>query len=96
MPTADGGYELTGVKIFTSLSPVWTRLIVHGAVASDDDGIAGPDADEPAEGQLVYGFVERDAPGSRSPTSGMLGMRASQSRATILDHVPMKPEGSRA
>src|SRR5699024_9447741 len=24
VPTADGGFELTGVKIFTSLSPVWT------------------------------------------------------------------------
>lgn len=76
--TTDGGFELTGVKIFTSLSPVWTRLIVHGAVGSDE---------------LVYGFIERDAPGiTVSDEWDVLGMRASQSRATILDHVPMKPE----
>ncbi|WP_169250869.1 acyl-CoA dehydrogenase family protein [Brevibacterium sp. 'Marine'] len=78
VPTADGGFELTGVKIFTSLSPVWTRLIVHGAVGSDE---------------LVYGFIERDAPGiTVSDDWDVLGMRASQSRATILDRVPMKPE----
>ncbi|WP_432790271.1 acyl-CoA dehydrogenase family protein [Brevibacterium sp. K11IcPPYGO002] len=76
--TADGGFELTGVKIFTSLSPVWTRLIVHGAVGSDE---------------LVYGFIERDAPGiTVSDDWDVLGMRSSQSRATILDRVPMKPE----
>jgi alkylation response protein AidB-like acyl-CoA dehydrogenase len=93
VPTADGGYTLTGVKIFTSLSPVWTRLIVHGAVTSGDDGIAGPDADAPAEGELVYGFIERSAPGiTVSDDWDVLGMRASQSRATILKDVPMKPE----
>jgi alkylation response protein AidB-like acyl-CoA dehydrogenase len=93
VPTADGGFELTGVKIFTSLSPVWTRLIVHGAVQSDDDGIAGPDADEPAEGELVYGFIDRDAPGiTVSDEWDVLGMRASQSRATVLDGVVMRPE----
>ena len=93
VPTPDGGYELTGVKIFTSLSPVWTRLIVHGAITPDDDGIAGPDADAPAEGELVYGFIDRRAPGiTVSDQWDVLGMRASQSRATILDHVPMRPD----
>ncbi|MCF2572608.1 acyl-CoA dehydrogenase family protein [Brevibacterium sp. UCMA 11754] len=92
-PTSDGGYLLTGVKIFTSLSPVWTRLIVHGAIASDEEGIAGPDADQPAEGQLVYGFIERGAEGiTVSDHWDVMGMRASQSRATILDQVPMRPE----
>ena len=93
VPTPDGGYALTGVKIFTSLSPVWTRLIVHGAITPVDDGIAGPDGDEPAEGELVYGFIDRDAPGiSVSDRWDVLGMRGSQSRATILDRVPMRPD----
>lgn len=93
VPTADGGYLLSGVKIFTSLSPVWTRLIVHGAIAHDAAGIAGPDAEEPAEGELVYGFIERSAEGiTVSEHWDVLGMRASQSRATILDEVLMRPE----
>ncbi|GAA3753648.1 acyl-CoA dehydrogenase family protein [Microbacterium kribbense] len=80
-PQADGGYLLTGVKIFTSLSPVWTRLIVHGL---DSSG---------TEPELVYGFVERDAPGiTVSDDWDVLGMRASQSRATILRQVPMRAE----
>ncbi|RBP65079.1 alkylation response protein AidB-like acyl-CoA dehydrogenase [Brevibacterium sanguinis] len=84
-PGDDGGWLLTGVKIFTSLSPVWTRLIVHGLVAGSDTG------DEP--GELIYGFIDRDAPGiTVSDRWDVLGMRASQSRATILDSVPMRPE----
>src|SRR5699024_8900764 len=63
-----------------------------GAVQSDDDGIAGPDADEPAEGELVYGFIDRDAPGiTVSDEWDVLGMRASQSRATVVDGVVMRP-----
>lgn len=93
VPTSDGGYLLTGVKIFTSLSPVWTRLIVHGAIGDNSTGIAGPDADQPAEGQLVYGFIERSAEGiTVSDHWDVMGMRASQSRATILNQVPMRPE----
>lgn len=77
--TEDGGYLLSGVKIFTSLSPVWTRLIVHGTVQGTDE--------------LVFGFIERQAPGiTISDRWDVLGMRASQSRATILDKAPMKPE----
>lgn len=76
----DGGYLLTGVKIFTSLSPVWTRLLAHGLDASD-----------PENPRLVYGFIERDAPGiTVSEQWDVLGMRASQSRATILKSVPLK------
>ena len=29
-PLPDGGYEFTGTKIFTSLSPAWTRLGLFG------------------------------------------------------------------
>lgn len=88
-PRGDGGYLLTGVKIFTSLSPVWTRLIAHGVDASGD------------ERMLVYGFLERTS-GEASEGAGggvsvsdrwdVLGMRASQSRATILQSAPVRPE----
>ncbi|SMX70984.1 Acyl-CoA dehydrogenase [Brevibacterium sp. 239c] len=92
-PTSDGGYLLTGVKIFTSLSPVWTRLIVHGEIVADEEGIAGPNAEQPAEGQLVYGFIERGTEGiTISDHWDVMGMRASQSRATILKEVFMRPE----
>ncbi|MGK9220207.1 MULTISPECIES: acyl-CoA dehydrogenase family protein [unclassified Microbacterium] len=81
-PDGDGGYRLTGVKIFTSLSPVWTRLIVHGR-----------DGSVPDDPVLVYGFVDRDAPGiTVSDQWDVLGMRASQSRATILDGVPLRAD----
>lgn len=91
-PQDDGGYLLSGVKIFTSLSPVWTRLIVHGL----DTATAGGDAET-----LVYGFLERTheeaaAGGGAGITVSdqwdVLGMRASQSRATILDGARMRPE----
>ncbi|MBK0419622.1 acyl-CoA/acyl-ACP dehydrogenase [Leucobacter sp. CSA1] len=85
----DGAYLLSGVKIFTSLSPVWTRLIVHGLDASGE------------EPRLVYGFLERTAAEAEagggegirvSDDWDVLGMRASQSRATILDGARMRPE----
>ncbi|MGB4137629.1 MAG: acyl-CoA dehydrogenase family protein [Microbacterium sp.] len=80
VPQDDGGYLISGVKIFTSLSPVWTRLIVHGRDASDDE-------------MLIYGFIERTEPGiTVSDDWDVLGMRASQSRATILKDVRMRPE----
>ncbi|WP_042543652.1 acyl-CoA dehydrogenase family protein [Leucobacter komagatae] len=91
-PQDDGAYLLSGVKIFTSLSPVWTRLIVHGL----DQTTAGTDAET-----LVYGFLERTheeaaAGGGAGITVSdqwdVLGMRASQSRATILDGARMRPE----
>jgi alkylation response protein AidB-like acyl-CoA dehydrogenase len=76
------GYLLSGTKIFTSLSPVWTRLLVHGLDASD-----------PAAPQLVYGFVERGAPGVEIGEDwDVLGMRASHSRTTVLREVPMLPQ----
>ncbi|WP_051973213.1 acyl-CoA dehydrogenase family protein [Cryobacterium sp. MLB-32] len=81
-PQEDGGYLLTGVKIFTSLSPVWTRLIAHGLDSTDT-----------ANPTLVYGFLERSADGiSVSDHWDVLGMRASQSRTTILTKVRMRPD----
>lgn len=89
------GWLVSGTKIFTTLSPVWTRLGVHAKVG------AGPEG----EPQLVFGFVRRDAfpAGVRSrddASSGLsegvishpgvwnpLGMRATQSWNTQLDGV---------
>ena len=81
-PQADGAYLLTGTKIFTSLSPVWTRLITHGLDTTDPDSPT-----------LIYGFLERDLEGiTVSDTWDVVGMRASHSRATRLDSVRMRPE----
>ena len=68
--TVDGGYAFTGTKIFTSLSPAWTRL-----------GIFGRQGDE-----LVHGFITRDTPGWRALDDwDTLGMRATQSHSTVLE-----------
>lgn len=94
-PQSDGGYLFTGTKIFTSLSPVWTRLIVHGLDASD-----------PVNEQLVYGFVERPEFAERASGEivdpeesvvvgadwDVLGMRASHSRTTRLNGARVRPE----
>jgi len=67
----DDGYAFTGTKIFTSLSPAWTRLGVFGK---------SPD------GQLVHGFITRDTPGWRALDDwDTLGMRATQSHTTVLE-----------
>jgi alkylation response protein AidB-like acyl-CoA dehydrogenase len=69
-PTGDGGFAFTGTKIFTSLSPAWTRL-----------GIFGRNGDE-----LVHGFITRDTPGWRTIEDwDTLGMRATQSNSTVLN-----------
>ncbi|MFG6474984.1 acyl-CoA dehydrogenase family protein [Microbacterium sp. P06] len=72
-PTADGGYAFTGTKIFTSLSPVWTQLGVHGLDTTSPDGP-----------KMVYAFVPRsDAVVTRDDWD-TLGMRGTQSRTTEL------------
>ena len=71
----DGGWEITGHKIFGSLSPVWTYLGVHAMDASD-----------PANPQIVHAFVDRESPRFRiDETWDTLGMRATMSHDTILD-----------
>nr|WP_243848708.1 acyl-CoA dehydrogenase family protein [Lysinibacter cavernae] len=73
----DGGYRFSGVKIFTSLSPAWTRL-----------GIFGRDDSDPSNPQLVFGFITRETEGySISEDWNPLGMRATQSRSTVLHDV---------
>lgn len=76
VPDAAGGYTFTGRKIFTSLSPAWTRLGIFGKDTSAGDG----------EGLLVHGFITRDTPGYEILADwDTLGMRASQSNTTVLD-----------
>ncbi|MGN8246197.1 acyl-CoA dehydrogenase family protein [Cellulomonas soli] len=73
----DGAYRYTGTKIFTSLSPVWTRLATFGR---DDDAEGGP--------VLVHAVVPRDAAGITVKDDwDTVGMRATQSCTTVLDGV---------
>jgi alkylation response protein AidB-like acyl-CoA dehydrogenase len=68
--TVEGGYAFTGTKIFTSLSPAWTRL-----------GIFGKQGD-----RLIHGFITRDTPGWHAKDDwDTLGMRATQSTSTVLE-----------
>ncbi len=75
-PLPDGSYSFTGRKIFTSLSPVWTRLGVFGKDSSAGDGA----------GELIHGFIGRDTAGVETlPDWDTLGMRATQSNTTVLN-----------
>lgn len=74
-PQQDGSYRFQGTKIFTSLSPAWTRL---GTMGLDTTSADAP--------KIVYGFINRDGGGfSIREDWNTLGMRASQSNTTVLD-----------
>jgi alkylation response protein AidB-like acyl-CoA dehydrogenase len=74
-PLPDGAYEFTGTKIFTSLSPAWTRL-----------GLFGLDTESEDAPKLVHAFLERGVAGVTTLDDwDTLGMRASQSNSTRLD-----------
>jgi alkylation response protein AidB-like acyl-CoA dehydrogenase len=71
----DGGYKFTGRKSFGSLSPVWTRLGVHGM-----------DVSNPSAPKVVHGFLARNTPGVTIKDSwDVLGMRATKSDDTVLE-----------
>jgi alkylation response protein AidB-like acyl-CoA dehydrogenase len=71
----DGGWEISGHKIFGSLSPVWTYGGFHAMDSSD-----------PEHPQIVHGFLPRSASGYQIiDTWDTLGMRATQSHDTVLD-----------
>lgn len=77
-PDGAGGYTFHGRKIFTSGSPAWTRL---GVLGRDDVSPDGP--------VLVHAFVTRDGGGFEILDDwDAVGMRASQSRSTVLDGAP--------
>ena len=70
-----GGYTFTGRKSFGSLTPVWTRLGLHGMDVSD-----------PAAPKIVHGFMTRDTKGyTIKDTWDVLGMRATRSDDTVLE-----------
>lgn len=82
VPQEDGGYRFTGTKVFTSLSPAWTRLGLFGL-----DTVS---ADAP---KLVHAFIDREAAGYRILDDwDTLGQRATQSSTTVLDGVYAPPE----
>jgi len=67
----DGGYKITGHKMFGSLTPVWTRYGCHAMTA---------------DGNVIHAFMPRDTPGyTIKETWDTLGMRATRSDDTILD-----------
>lgn len=76
----DGGYRFFGTKIFTSLSPVWTRLATFGLDETHPDGP-----------RLVHGVVGRDGVTTKGDWD-TLGMRATQSETTVLDGAYAAPD----
>lgn len=71
----DGGYRFTGHKMFGSLTPVWTRMGIHGMDSNDPNGP-----------QIIHAFMPRDTPGYHvKETWDTLGMRATRSDDTILE-----------
>ena len=89
----DGGYKFTGRKSFGSLTPVWTRLGIHGLDTSD-----------PANPKVVHGFLARNTPGvTIKETWDVMGMRATRSDDTVLEgafvpdksHRPRRPRRAR-
>ncbi|GAA1488497.1 acyl-CoA dehydrogenase family protein [Brachybacterium sacelli] len=77
----DGGYRVDGTKIFTSLAPVWDRLVVHGRVAVPSE----------ADPRLVFGVLERTEDVETLDDWDTHGMRASQSRTTRLHRARIEP-----
>jgi alkylation response protein AidB-like acyl-CoA dehydrogenase len=73
----NGGYKFTGRKAFGSLTPVWTRMGLHGMDASD-----------PKAPKIVHAFMPRDTTGfTIKETWDVLGMRATRSDDTVLEGV---------
>jgi len=73
----DGGWCITGHKIFGSLSPVWTFMGLHAMDTSD-----------PSAPRIVHVFVNRDAPGVKIvETWDTIGMRSTSSHDTLLESV---------
>jgi len=70
-----GGYKFTGRKSFGSLTPVWTRLGLHGL-----------DTGDPKNPKVVHGFLARNTPGvTIKEVWDVMGMRATRSDDTILE-----------
>lgn len=79
-PDGEGGYSFHGTKIFTSLSPAWTRLGTFGMDTTSEDAP-----------RSVYGFITRAGGGFEIKDDwDAMGQRASRSCTTVLDgaHAP--------
>jgi alkylation response protein AidB-like acyl-CoA dehydrogenase len=73
----DGGFQVSGHKMFGSLSPVFTRYGFHAMWA---DAPGGP--------KIVHAFMPRSTPGYRIvETWDTMGMRATRSDDVILEGV---------
>jgi alkylation response protein AidB-like acyl-CoA dehydrogenase len=72
----NGGYRFTGRKHFGSLTPVWTRLGIHGM-----------DTTDPTQPKIVHAFLPRDSAGYIIKENwDVLGMRATRSEDTVLEN----------
>ena len=72
----DGGYRFTGRKNFGSLTPVWTRLGLHGM-----------DTSNPSQPKVVHAFMPRNTAGyTIKETWDVLGMRATRSDDTAVEN----------
>ncbi|BDZ46592.1 acyl-CoA dehydrogenase family protein [Naasia aerilata] len=81
-PEPDGGYRFTGTKVFTSLSPAWTRLGLFGLDTTSEDAP-----------KLVHAFLRREDGGFRILDDwDTLGMRATQSSTTVLEGAKAAPD----
>lgn len=77
-PDGAGGYTFHGQKVFTSLAPVWTRLLTFGADRTDPDAVRN-----------VFAILTRDAGGFEVADDwDTLGMRGTQSNSTKLTGAP--------
>ena len=81
-PTEDGGYTFTGTKVFTSLSPAWTRLLTFGADSESSDAP-----------KSVFAILRREDGGVTIKDDWyVLGMRGTQSNTTLLEGARAKAE----
>jgi alkylation response protein AidB-like acyl-CoA dehydrogenase len=73
----DGGWRISGHKLFGSLGPVWDLIGFHAMDTSD-----------PTAPRIVHGFAGRGAQGLQVvETWDTLGMRATASQDTVFDGV---------
>lgn len=70
----DGSYAFTGTKVFTSLSPAWSRLLTFGSDTESEDSP-----------KSVFAILHREDGGFEIKDDwDVLGMRATQSNTTLL------------
>ncbi|MDO5049163.1 MAG: acyl-CoA dehydrogenase family protein [Actinomycetaceae bacterium] len=74
-PDGKGGYSFHGRKVFTSLSPAWTKLMTFGEDSTSEDAP-----------KSVFAILDREAGGFEILDDwDTMGMRATQSNSTVLD-----------